>query len=1151
MDPNAFNAALNAPAGSTEQIQILSELRTVLEQQQSTIPIFLTTLAPRMLAQSGESLIKQWMMDLLLFGLSQSSLVVENRAQIASSTLDAQVSLLGEQATVYVKGAIHCLAASYPLLFRALCTNRSARQQWDTLLAAKSRVLAFVDDASLPLGIRLSAIKFMQRAILVQTRGVNDPRVVQYQYISPLQYIDVLVQLQNKADPNLSMCPSDHPFISLQALETESQELLKKVVMILYTSSNPDILSALVNTLAALFKMRPALAGVIIQAVLTWTPQVAMSGQSPMSVRSVEKSIKILLHHIYKRVFPLHTIHPLTLTRSPQGAPYARQIADAIQAQTARMEAAAQEARRKRALEAEANEAAKRTKLEPLPVATPPSVPTPVEPPTSTFANFDFSTLPLPLVVDILIANLTVLSDERLANAITARRAFLSQSTIPVAPVTPIIQPDVPPLVAPTPQLPVSASQLESQSQAQAQAPPEPEPPVKEEPLDPLKMDIDDDDLEYEPDKLNVAAQAQVEAEAEQDQLAPLDLSTFSLPAPKDLSDTTRNGLVKSSVSRIWDAGEEVLGREVRAAGGETAVGLPPEEMWMLLVVRMISRGAGAGRVKDEGDDRSLVHNLAFREDGMRQMLLDYLLADFSGRMRLAIVWMNEEWYNDRIQAKRDPSREPQYDIWLGRLATSLKARMEPKDKTFAKFLMELPLVSSHVLSLCRELAETPQQMGIGFAALREFIQLRPPVRPEATRILLDLTAHPEKVTRNAAINTVRRWVPETEPMNTEITAFAKKLLKQLQEGQRPFEENEFPRYLPPKLELPAKKAEVIQHVELMFALSVRVPAFLDEIFTAYVHMESTVQEAMQDLLAPLVRSLGPTNTKLLSLIKTFEPGAESLILRIIKILTENGRPNANLVALVKELIAERDLDARFLMPIIGEMDKPDIVKNLPRIVSMLNGKPEPKALVKSAFQAIVAAPPESFTKGSSNQPRMKQSEQLTPVDLMVLLHEDKEIGIKPAMEAISICFQIVDVFRSDVLAAVMQQLLDSATLPTLFLRTVIQAVTTYKNLVGFVSTTLLSRLITKKVWTNPPLWEGFIRCAKVIAPASFGALLQLPREQLKELISKQPALKEDLREYVVRRAGPKARLLEVFSDQPDQPPSAAPPDSAPPATQE
>lgn len=183
---------------------------------------------------------------------------------------------------------------------------------------------------------------------------------------------------------------------------------------------------------------------------------------------------------------------------------------------------------------------------------------------------------------------------------------------------------------------------------------------------------------------------------------------------------------------------------------------------------------------------------------------------------------------------------------------------------------MELPSVPYNVLSLCRELAEVPQQyvfpfeqsctlfnfgyrMHVGFAALREFIQLRPPVRNEALRILLDLTAHSgsstldcsiavqlliyltEKVTRNAAINTVRRWVPDVEPMNGEITAFAKRLLKRLEvhhleDGTtEETPEEDIPRYLPPKLELPAKKSEVIQHVELMFALSVRVPTFLDE----------------------------------------------------------------------------------------------------------------------------------------------------------------------------------------------------------------------------------------------------------------------------------------------------------------------------------
>jgi symplekin len=48
----------------------------------------------------------------------------------------------------------------------------------------------------------------------------------------------------------------------------------------------------------------------------------------------------------------------------------------------------------------------------------------------------------------------------------------------------------------------------------------------------------------------------------------------------------------------------------------------------------------------------------------------------------------------------------------------------------------------------------------------------------------------------------------------------------------------------------------------------------------------------------------------------------------------------------------------------------------------------------------------------------------------------------------------------------------------------------------------------------------GFIHCVKAIAPASFGALMQLPREQLKELIDKQPSIKPALYQYVVQKAG-------------------------------
>ena len=101
----------------------------------------------------------------------------------------------------------------------------------------------------------------------------------------------------------------------------------------------------------------------------------------------------------------------------------------------------------------------------------------------------------------------------------------------------------------------------------------------------------------------------------------------------------------------------------------------------------------------------------------------------------------------------------------------------------------------------------------------------------------------------------------------------------------------------------------------------------------------------------------------------------------------------------------------------------------------------------------------------------------------------------------------------------------------------------TYRTLVGFVSTTLLSRLITKKVWTKPQLWEGFIRCAKNIAPASFGALLQLPKDQLRDLVDRQPGLKSGLREFVLKKSNNKARvagLLDIIGEDTTTPASQA-----------
>ncbi len=170
--------------------------------------------------------------------------------------------------------------------------------------------------------------------------------------------------------------------------------------------------------------------------------------------------------------------------------------------------------------------------------------------------------------------------------------------------------------------------------------------------------------------------------------------------------------------------------------------------------------------------------------------------------------------------------------------------------------------------------------MQVGFTTLRGFVIQRPALRTDALNVLLELTTHADKKIRGAAINTVKSWVPNHQPMDTMIRVFALQMLRKLQrspeapdmvmaspkpvaksapstdmqvdaslsaippvqkesdaprddenmeDGQLPQEELLHTPYLPERIQLPAQKSDVLQHVELLFALSVKLPEFLEE----------------------------------------------------------------------------------------------------------------------------------------------------------------------------------------------------------------------------------------------------------------------------------------------------------------------------------
>jgi symplekin len=234
-------------------------------------------------------------------------------------------------------------------------------------------------------------------------------------------------------------------------------------------------------------------------------------------------------------------------------------------------------------------------------------------------AGFDFTSLPAALITELVVANLQAFTEPALIGLVQAYRTSRGMDVAPPAP---------------------SISAAGSSS--------EPQPPfVKEEPVDPLKMDIDEEELEYEPDRLNmevtntlfflrmVYSDSPSQLSGHEyagdpvllgtDLLTPsLDLVDFKLPPPKELSEPDRLQLVQKTVERIWN----------NAQDGSV-------EMWMLLIVRMITRVTEPPEEKEtdienveegkEGEEGGEVDFYA-RQDRLRQVLCDYIMADFPSR---------------------------------------------------------------------------------------------------------------------------------------------------------------------------------------------------------------------------------------------------------------------------------------------------------------------------------------------------------------------------------------------------------------------------------------------------------------------------------------------------------------------------------------
>lgn len=108
-----------------------------------------------------------------------------------------------------------------------------------------------------------------------------------------------------------------------------------------------------------------------------------------------------------------------------------------------------------------------------------------------------------------------------------------------------------------------------------------------------------------------------------------LDLQDLKLPPPRELTDAQADMLIRNSLVRIWDGAKDLSPQDMPYDG----VGPSSADLWMLLIVRLVTRFAVPAELEgeEENGDTSAIE-LYGHQDRLRQTLCEYIISDFPGR---------------------------------------------------------------------------------------------------------------------------------------------------------------------------------------------------------------------------------------------------------------------------------------------------------------------------------------------------------------------------------------------------------------------------------------------------------------------------------------------------------------------------------------
>merc|ERR1719402_1338284 len=437
-----------------------------------------------------------------------------------------------------------------------------------------------------------------------------------------------------------------------------------------------------------------------------------------------------------------------------------------------------------------------------------------------------------------------------------------------------------------------------------------------------------------------------------------------------------------------------------------------------------------------------------FTQD-IKGILLDFIFDDLSNRADLAFSWLFEEYcfyqgFNRTSSLlNRRPGDDSAYNEILCSLIRGVSLRPDlsqaDRDGLMRRLYLESPIITDEAISLLKQFCQGETGALAGVNLMKDLVMKRPTKQLNFLNSILEFCSHEETQVRETALDTVLSLYDRGELTNI-IEEYSVMYLRFLLLARPPdmlFGEDRG------RMEMVFEWTEEIIKVCLYLFLAVlpRNQALLTHLAEVYVATTGDIKRTVLRILEPPFRQIGMESPELLALVENCPKGSETLVTRIIHILTERTAPSPELVNKVRDLYAKRVADVRFLIPVLNGLTKQEVGAALPKLIK-LN-----PVVVKEVFNRLLGT-------GSSAQPGA-----MTPADLMIAIHniDTTKCDMKTIIKATGLCFQEKSVFTMEVLTIVLQQLREQKDIPLLLMRTVIQSVALYPNLIGFTMNVIQS----------------------------------------------------------------------------------------------